>query len=666
MARAMLFMVLLWQCWLLYVIDRSWWFFALVLVAVGVGQGVRRIQQSRWRTRSWFIVAMVLVLLAVSLPIRPASSIPFWVVSAELLIPAIRLLLFWLALLVLRPSRPINERATEFALVLGIFGLCMFRPAFDQQRDFYWVLAAAIGITFLVIGRPDPRSRCATDNWAKSLRRQWIPPGARWVFVAANMVVIGTWGMSELLLEVADGIQLRVDQVAESSELMLPTGHRYLQVATLDNVTAEKRNNPMQVALRVYCDVEPGYLRGRAYEFLEGDRWLNSSETRRAEVPLLAESDPPQLQLQPRDSSNPCFRIDIVNCDQWRSVEVRNDPTRGKSYFSPINAAYIQGDGRRASMDVHEIIREGPSTRAPYRFFVPNCQTRESLTPLQRERLLTIPESLSREAQEVLTQITPAGDSTIAKIKAVEEYFSSRYRYSLEPIAFAPRTDRLSQFITEGNRGHCEFFAASAVMALRLMDVPTRFVVGFAVHELEEEDGEFWVGRNRDTHAWAEAYSSESQEWLVVEATPGVEISRNIWDQAARDDAEDEVVLDLNQRDRFGGSRWQWFIPDFSAKSLARISIAACTLFTVGLAVFWLWRIKIRHRRWSYVDAEGARTLRQLDRRLRRRGIQRFQSETLRAFARRLRENNNAEQWIIDAAATYESYMTQRYRPHPD
>lgn len=660
MERALLSLIMVWQCWLLFLIDRTWWFFIPVVAAAGAGQAVRKIQEPSWRKRARWILAVSLVVAVVVLPFRPSRAIPFWVIQGEVLIPLIRGLLLWLAVLVLRPTQRINERTIEFALVLGIFGLCMFRPAFDQQRDFYGVLAAAIGITMLVIGRPAPQRTSAYSVGAKPSRRALIPAGAHWVVIAANFVIVGTWALNGMLREVAEQIQTRVHQVAESSDQMLTNANRYLQSATLDSITEEKLRSPMQVALRVYCNVEPGYLRGRAYESFEADRWMNSSQTRRDVIKLFMESDPPQLR--PLESSDPCFRIRTVASDRWRSLEVRNDPTRGKAYFSPINATYVQGDGRHAVVDLHYVLRSGPLTRAPYRFFVPNRPVRDTLSFRQTERLLAIPRTLTLEAREELSRIEPSGDSTLDKISAVETYFHTRYEYSLDTVEFPEGQDRLSHFITDGTYGHCEFFASSAVMALRLMGVPSRYVVGYAVSELEDEDGEYWVARNRDSHAWVEAYSIENEEWLVVEATPGVEVSRSIWDQSLRQFDEEETILDLNQSSGQTGGTWRWFLPNLSARSVARLSVILSAVLSIVFALVIVIRLRLRNAlRSRYGNLSASRSLWKLDRRLRRRGLVRDSGETLLVFANRLRQDPSGEKWIQDAAGEYETYMSRRY-----
>ncbi len=71
-------------------------------------------------------------------------------------------------------------------------------------------------------------------------------------------------------------------------------------------------------------------------------------------------------------------------------------------------------------------------------------------------------------------------------------------------------------------------------LQLELIDVPSRYVTGYVVVELEGEYGDYWLARNRNAHAWAEAYDDDRRRWLSVEATPGMSLPR---DEAIQADA---------------------------------------------------------------------------------------------------------------------------------
>jgi hypothetical protein len=55
-------------------------------------------------------------------------------------------------------------------------------------------------------------------------------------------------------------------------------------------------------------------------------------------------------------------------------------------------------------------------------------------------------------------------------------------------------------------------------MLLRLGGIPCRYVTGFLPSEHNDYNGT-WIARNKDAHAWVEAYV-EPKGWTTVEATP--------------------------------------------------------------------------------------------------------------------------------------------------
>lgn len=93
-------------------------------------------------------------------------------------------------------------------------------------------------------------------------------------------------------------------------------------------------------------------------------------------------------------------------------------------------------------------------------------------------------------------------------------------RYSLEFRTQQTAADRdpVMQFLDAGH-GHCELFAASAVMMLRYSGIPARYATGI-ISEERHPSGEYWLSRLEDAHAWCEAYIKETNEWVLVEATP--------------------------------------------------------------------------------------------------------------------------------------------------
>ena len=77
----------------------------------------------------------------------------------------------------------------------------------------------------------------------------------------------------------------------------------------------------------------------------------------------------------------------------------------------------------------------------------------------------------------------------------------------------------LGTFLQYTKAGHCEFFATASALLLREAGVPTRYVTGFAVMEMDPESGEALV-RGTHAHAWCRAWDEASQSWIDVDLTP--------------------------------------------------------------------------------------------------------------------------------------------------
>lgn len=134
-----------------------------------------------------------------------------------------------------------------------------------------------------------------------------------------------------------------------------------------------------------------------------------------------------------------------------------------------------------------------------------------------RKRLTSLPHDLDPAVRALAGGIFKDARTTGQKIAAAVNYFHTNYEYKLG-IKIPGGVDPLTYFLLKRPAAHCEYFAAGAAMLLRIAGVPTRYVKGFVVGEYNTYGG-YWVARERDAHAWVEAYD-ESRGWVTVEATP--------------------------------------------------------------------------------------------------------------------------------------------------
>jgi protein-glutamine gamma-glutamyltransferase len=142
-----------------------------------------------------------------------------------------------------------------------------------------------------------------------------------------------------------------------------------------------------------------------------------------------------------------------------------------------------------------------------------------ALTPDAKAwQLLTeLPADLDPQVRELAVRVA-GGDMTDGeKIAAVQRYFLANYQYQIG-IDIPAGADPLTYFLLQKPAAHCEYFASGAAVLVARRGVPSRYVTGFVAVELNRHGG-YWMARNRDAHAWVEAYDRD-RGWVLVEATP--------------------------------------------------------------------------------------------------------------------------------------------------
>ncbi len=105
------------------------------------------------------------------------------------------------------------------------------------------------------------------------------------------------------------------------------------------------------------------------------------------------------------------------------------------------------------------------------------------------------------------------------RARAVEAYLKGFYDYSLETWPTREGLDPVEDFLFEHRRGHCEHFASAMAILLRCLAIPARVATGFTGGEWNEY-GQFYVIRQRNAHAWVEAYVPSVRDWVAFDPTP--------------------------------------------------------------------------------------------------------------------------------------------------
>jgi len=126
-------------------------------------------------------------------------------------------------------------------------------------------------------------------------------------------------------------------------------------------------------------------------------------------------------------------------------------------------------------------------------------------------------------------QITAAAGNDYDKAVAVEAYLRRNFGYTLQLPRTRPR-DPLANFLFERREGHCEYFASSMAVMLRMLHIPSRVVNGFRTGEFNDLTSQYVI-RGRDAHSWVEAYFP-GYGWVSFDPTPaGPVVAQNRWNR---------------------------------------------------------------------------------------------------------------------------------------
>lgn len=219
------------------------------------------------------------------------------------------------------------------------------------------------------------------------------------------------------------------------------------------------------------------------------------------------------------------------------------------------------------------------------------------LSPRARTLLLRTPQRLPRALTQLATTLRaqlPADALPTVVAEHARDWLAQNRRYALPGTPGAART--LDDFLLGTGGGHCEYFATTLALLLRLQGLPCRVAGGYLAHERDEATGEIVV-RQRDAHAWVELHSADSG-WVVLDATPAdsgraAATGRTWWQQAvAAVQAGWSRVAAFGSDDRRALYAWLLALPGDALAAAGRHPLAAIAGLSL-LVVF----VRLRRRR---------------------------------------------------------------------
>jgi len=268
----------------------------------------------------------------------------------------------------------------------------------------------------------------------------------------------------------------------------------------------------MRVVVPDYANLPPLplYLRGMAFDSYDGLSWSNRQALRK--------------EVYPNPSG-----IFMIDQSSRHGIPVHHqvllEPLGTPVLFGFSSPKSVRGEMVSMSVDPHgsAYLPSTPTSRIQYtvdsRLVTPSTSELKSETlvyPDWAKAYLQRPPDDQRIG-DLARAVTQNTKTVYEKAKAIETHLKVSYRYSLD-VKPSPGRSPIDDFLFGQKTGYCEHFASAMVLMLRGLDIPSRLVTGF-LHGEWNEYGGYYIVRQRDAHAWVEAYFPQSG-WITFDPTP--------------------------------------------------------------------------------------------------------------------------------------------------
>ncbi len=196
-------------------------------------------------------------------------------------------------------------------------------------------------------------------------------------------------------------------------------------------------------------------------------------------------------------------------------IEIFPEESYAETLFLPTGSVSVRGHFQRMVRTASgNIVIERPAgVRTNYEVKLGSAAT-DSTLPDQRH--LQVPEELRDYLGQTLAAWNLEGATPSDVVQRLLDRLQSEYAYTLS-LAPEEDGDPVQTFLSSTRAGHCELFASSYALLLRVAGVPTRVVNGFAGGETWDENTV--VFRELHAHSWVEAWLP-GQGWAVFDPTP--------------------------------------------------------------------------------------------------------------------------------------------------
>ena len=242
---------------------------------------------------------------------------------------------------------------------------------------------------------------------------------------------------------------------------------------------------------------EVKYLRGVSLGVYQDNTWQAVPQS--AFTALTLEVQPQLRQgLARTDGQLLEIRTNAVEPVLYTAYDLDAMPEAGRA----VDDAYIQNHQSAQSYQVS--YRTGALSGAAVEY---------TYSDYVQAQYLELPEDLRTQLLELLEA---NGLTDGASPQAVADWVRGRGTYDMDTPRIPEGEDFALYFLTESHRGYCVHFATATALLLRALDIPARYVTGYAV----SGPADTWNAVTEDSaHAWVEYYDP-TWGWVPLDPTP--------------------------------------------------------------------------------------------------------------------------------------------------
>ncbi|MBN2694711.1 hypothetical protein JXR93_08615 [bacterium] len=266
----------------------------------------------------------------------------------------------------------------------------------------------------------------------------------------------------------------------------------YKTKTAIGSIFSIKTSNEIAFRVKSISGVVPNRLFENSYSLYSDGEWFSS----------------PNNKKRVKQSTNQVTWIVSKYSGVESGVEIFSELNMGKGVvIAPSNTHRFEDLQAKNLYYDYSIQIDGGANWFQYKAFYNNSVQWE--TPPQKEDLY-VSGKYKNSFEDFIKNngLTPQN---------IESFFYKNFKYSLEQKKPPKNTTPLEFFLFETKEGHCELYASTAVLLLRLMGIPARYSVGYVIEEFSELEN-LYIIREKHAHAWARAYING--KWIDIDTTP--------------------------------------------------------------------------------------------------------------------------------------------------